>query len=91
MTQVKRLPCVVHRVLGTAQDGPTFAHHVRAGQGMSQRAGDYCVAALCYDCHQGPLGVHGDRTTMKIAKLSEMDLLDLTIAAMMRERHSAPY
>lgn len=79
MALVKRLPCVVHKTLGQPQEGPTYAHHVRTGQGMGQRAGAFCTAALCYDCHQGPLGIHGDRTTMKIAKLTEMALLDLTI------------
>lgn len=79
MALVKRLPCVVCTHLDTAQVGPTYAHHVRTGQGMGQRAGAFCTAALCYDCHQGPLGVHGDRTTMKIAKLTEMAMLDLTI------------
>lgn len=91
MALVKRLLCVVHRKLGVPQEGPTYAHHVRAGQGMSQRAGDFCVAALCHDCHQGPLGVHGDKTLMKIAKLSEMDMLDLTIEAAMKEVEGAPY
>ena len=79
---VKQLPCVLCRLLRLQQEGATDAHHIREGQGMSQRAGDYCVIALCHEgCHQGRFGVHGDRTLLRIAKVSEMDLLDLTIEA----------
>ena len=47
----------------------------------------YYVAALCHDCHQGPIGVHGlhrmgfERRT----KLSEIDLVKRTIAAVVKE------
>jgi len=79
MGLVKQLPCVLCTILGDTQNSPTAAHHVRAGRGIAQRSGDFCVVALCYECHQGPLGVHGDRTLLRIAKVEEMDLLDATI------------
>jgi hypothetical protein len=34
---------------------------------------------LCPDCHVGPLGVHGDKSMMRIRKLSELDMLAETI------------
>ena len=51
---------------------------------MSQRAGHYTAIALCKACHQGPLGVHGDKTLMRIHKLSEIDMVDSTICAVMK-------
>ncbi len=74
MHRVKELPCGVCRA-----PGPSEAHHVRTGQGMSQRAGNYCTIPLCIPCHRGPNGLHGDRALWKIHKLSEMDVLDDTI------------
>ena len=75
--RIKELPCGVCQ-----QPGPSDAHHVRTGQGMSQRAGDYCTIPLCKPCHQGKNGLHGDRAMWKIHKVSEMDVLDQTIAEM---------
>lgn len=59
-------------------------HHVREGQGMAQRAGAFCVVPLCAFCHRGPKGLHGDRTMMRVAKLEEMDMLNLTIGMVFR-------
>lgn len=78
MRLVKSLPCVLCKLLGSQQSGPTHAHHPRDGVGMSQRGGDFSVCALCEDCHQGPLGIHGDRTLLRMAKVTEWDLHDLT-------------
>ncbi len=76
---VKSLPCVLCTLLGQQQVTVTHAHHPRSGQGMAQRASDWLVAALCQDCHQGKLGVHGDRTLLRLAKVEEMDLVALTV------------
>ena len=72
--RVKLLPCSC-----CDAPGPSIAHHPRQGQGTSQRAGNFTVISLCHDCHAPPLGVHGDKTFMKIYKKNEMDLLDITI------------
>lgn len=77
--RVKLLPCVLCDALGLPQASPTQAHHLREGQGMAQRSSDYLTAALCRGCHQGPRGVHGDRTLLKIAKVEELDLVATTI------------
>lgn len=60
-------------------------HHVREGQGMSQRASDWLVIPLCPDCHTGPSGLHGDRSAFRIRKLSELDVLARVIEASWRK------
>ena len=83
MGRVARLGCVVCRLLGF---GPTPAqvHHVRAGQGGAQRAGNYCVLPLCEPDHTGPRGIHGDKSRLRQLGMTEMDLLDVTIGEAMR-------
>ena len=57
----------------------TEAHHIRTGHGLGDRASDYLTVALCVECHRGTHGFHGTKALMKIAKLSELDLLGETI------------
>lgn len=67
--------------LGLEQDGPTEAHHLRTGLGGGQRAMDWLAAALCRNrCHQGAAGIHGDRSLLRRARCTEIDLLGWTIA-----------
>lgn len=75
MGRVAELPCSV-----CGAPGPSQVHHVREGQGMSQRAANWLTVALCPDCHQGPNGLHGDRTLWRIRKMDELDALAATIA-----------
>lgn len=72
--RVKALPCSC-----CGASAPSLAHHIREGQGTSQRAQHWLTVALCHDCHAEPLGIHGDKTFMKIYKLDEVDLLAKTI------------
>lgn len=81
MAEVKSVPCVLCSLLGQGQTTPTEAHHIREGQGMSQRASDWLTVALCRACHREDLGIHGNRALLKLAKVSELDLLAATIAA----------
>ena len=81
MNRVAKVPCVLCAALGI--DGvPANVHHVREGQGTGQRASDWLTVSLCRTCHQSPIGLHGDRSLMKLAKLEELDLLALTIEAL---------
>lgn len=73
LDRIAQLPCACCGVTGV------HVHHLREGQGMSQRASDFLTIPLCPDCHQGPNGVHGDRSLMRIYKLSELDMLANTI------------
>ncbi len=84
MDAVRALPCVLCRLIGRKQTKPTAAHHPRDGVGLSQRAGDFSVIALCWDCHQGPMGIHGDRTLIRMAKATEWDLHDATNEAVFK-------
>lgn len=77
--KVKELDCVLCSLLGQGQTSVTEAHHIRTGHGLGDRASDYLTVALCVDCHRGTHGFHGTKAMMKIAKLSELDLLAETI------------
>ena len=65
---VKELPC---SVCGTP--GPSDAHHVKQGL-------HYTVVALCKSCHQGSkMGWHGEKRAWAIAKMDELDALNVTL------------
>ncbi|MCB1281010.1 MAG: DUF968 domain-containing protein [Salinibacterium sp.] len=78
LAKVKALPCGL-----CGRCGPNHAHHVRTGQGMGQRAGHFCTVPLCPDCHEGPQGIHGDKTLWRIYRKTEMDVLDQTNGILM--------
>lgn len=81
MDRVAELGCILCKKIGAQQFSKTDLHHIREGQGMAQRASNWLVVPLCHDsCHQGPLGIHGDRTLLRIAKADELDLLAWTLA-----------
>jgi len=81
MDRVAGLGCVVCRnqMYGAS---PATIHHIREGQGMSQRAANYLVIPLCKLHHQdGGAGVafHADRKAFERLYGSELDLLAQTI------------
>lgn len=47
---------------------------------MGQKASDYLAVPLCYECHQGKRGLHGDRTLWRVYRKDELDVLAETIA-----------
>ena len=62
--------------------GPAEIHHIRAGQGMAQRAGNHLVIPLCAEHHRNGghgVAIHAGRQTFEAMYGSEMDLLDRTI------------
>jgi hypothetical protein len=80
MGKVARIGCILCKHLG--YDGtPAEVHHIREGQGMSQRASNFLVVPLCPEHHRGNSGVHGlgERGFYTRYKLSELDLLAMTI------------
>lgn len=89
MSHIERIldmPCAICVALSMRQEGRTFAHHIRTGQGGSQRADDALSLPLCWEHHQGTSGIHGTRSAWKLAKLTELDVLasvirDLTSGA----------
>lgn len=82
--KVSNLGCVMCIHLDTEQHGRTYLHHVREGQGLSQRASDFLVVALCQEHHQGKSGLHGlgTRGFYQRYKLDELDLLAMTLEAL---------
>jgi len=84
--RVKSLECVLCSLLGQAQESVTEAHHIRTGHGLGDRASDFLTVALCVECHRGTHGFHGTKALMRIAKLSELDLLAETIRLLDKKR-----
>lgn len=82
MGRVKRLRCVLCAELGLTQSSPTDVHHIREGQGGAQRAPHRLTVALCQEHHVGRSGIHGDRSALRLAKVTELDLLALTLEAL---------
>ena len=61
---------------------PAQLHHVREGQGMSQRASNFLVVPLCEPHHTGSAGLHGlgSRGFERRYRMDEMGLLAQVIA-----------
>lgn len=74
MGRVSALPCAC-----CGQSAPSAVHHIRSGQGMAQRAAHWLTIPLCQSCHQGPNGIHGDRSLLRVMKMDEIELLANTI------------
>lgn len=81
MARVASLGCIVCQKMGM-EGIPAEVHHIREGQGMSQRASNWLVVPLCPEDHRGPKGLHGDRTMMRMLKAEELDLLAWTLEEM---------
>lgn len=79
ITRVRKLPC---GCCGAA--APSQAHHLRTDQGGAQRAGHYCAIPLCPECHTGRHGFHGDRLRFTQARVTELSILNDTIAVVAR-------
>ena len=81
LDRVASLGCVVCRNQGYGESQAQI-HHIRAGQGMSQRASNYLVIPLCPSHHtDGGKGVaiHAGQQAFEAIYGSELDLLAQTI------------
>lgn len=58
LDRLANMGCVLCRYLG-APGTPAEIHHLRASQGLSQRAGDDQAIPLCPEHHRGATGLHG--------------------------------
>jgi hypothetical protein len=83
MNRVAAVGCILCDHLGYGAT-PAQLHHIREGQGMSQRASNFLVVPLCPEHHQGNSGVHGlgEKGFYTRYKLSELDLLAMTLEAL---------
>ena len=76
-SKVASVGCILCRYLELGET-PAMLHHVREGQGMSQRSSDWLVIPLCTEHHQGKTGIHGHQF-YQLWKLDEMDLLAMML------------
>ncbi len=83
MGRVAAVPCVICKRMGLG-DSPSHAHHLKYGQGASDRASDFLTIALCPEHHLGASEVHmlKEHGLYLRYKCSELDLLADTIAAL---------
>lgn len=83
LDRVSRLGCILCRHLDLGET-PAEIHHPREDQGMSERASNWLAIPLCPEHHRGQSGVHGlgTRGFERRYKLSELDLLALTLEAL---------
>jgi hypothetical protein len=82
MSKVAGLGCIVCRNLGYGES-PAALHHIRSGQGMSQRASHYQVLPLCGTHHQtGGYGVaiHCGQKEWESRYGTELELLEQVYA-----------
>jgi hypothetical protein len=79
LARVASLGCALCKRIGY-DDTPSEVHHLRDGAGMQQRASDWLTMPLCPEHHRGSRGVHGDRSALRQANVTELDLLADTVA-----------
>ena len=58
---------------------PGEVHHIREGQGLSQRASHYLTICLCLDHHRGDLSIHKTKRQFENIYGDELILLAKTI------------
>lgn len=81
LARVHDLPCVVCTHLGQGQDSPTVAHHVES---VRDEDSHYAAVAIC-DAHHRLLHAKSRRGFLMLTKLTDVDLLALTIKAWAKE------
>lgn len=89
MDAVAQQGCHVCSALGYGYS-PAELHHIRDGQGMSQRSSDYLVVPLCAQHHRlggGGVAIHAGQRQFENLYGTELDLLAMTIAKGFGERH----
>jgi hypothetical protein len=86
MSRVASLGCVLCAHLDLGETACEL-HHVREGQGMSQRASNFLVVGLCPEHHRGASGLHGlgTRGFHTRYRLDEIDLLAMTIERLSKQ------
>lgn len=70
MGRVKGLPCVIcHR------PPPSSAHHCISGRYKQRRSSDFETISLCWDCQQGPQGIHANKSAWEAKHGLDTDYL----------------
>jgi len=87
MGLVASLGCILARLGFEAEcEGRVEVHHIRHGQGMTDRASDWMTIGLCRAHHTTKLGIHYRRSFETRTGFSELDLLAKTIELVMARR-----
>jgi hypothetical protein len=83
MARVADVGCILCHHLGLGLTRPEI-HHIREGQGATQRAQDTLTIPLCAEHHRGRSGLHGlgTRGFYMRYRLDELDMLAATLEAM---------
>ena len=83
---MKQDGCILCKVLKQTQKTQTEIHHLRSGQGMSQR-GVKCIP-LCVEHHRGDTGFHGlgRKGFEQLHNISENELLQACSCFCQRKR-----
>ena len=76
MGRIAGMRCICCYLLGQEQETPTNVHHIREGR---VERNDFLTLPLCWSCHQGPRGVHGDKGWLTQLRMSEVELLAVVI------------
>lgn len=84
MGRVAEIGCIVGLLGWQAEcGGRTVVHHLRDGQGMTDRADDFLTIPVCEAHHdRHPFGVHYLRSFRTRTGKSELDLLAATLRAL---------
>ena len=80
LSKVASVGCIVCRMQGN-EESPAEIHHIRHGQGMSQRASNYDAIRLCHMHHRTGgygLAIHAGRKEFERLYGTELGLLELT-------------
>lgn len=84
MGRVAALGCIVGELGWRAEcEGRVCVHHLRHGQGITDRASDFLVIPVCEAHHdRQPFGIHYPQSFRTRTRLTELDLLAATIERM---------
>lgn len=63
LAAVRQLPCCICAAWGMPQTTPTTAHHVICGRYGQRKTPDIMAVPLCWFHHQGPDGIHSNRSS----------------------------
>lgn len=65
LARVAELPCCICEAFGGLQIGPTYVHHCIHDRYSQAKVSDRETIPLCYDHHQGVLGIHTDKAAWR--------------------------
>lgn len=81
MGRLKLMCCVCCELMGQQQQHPTDVHHIRQDR---EARNAWLTLPLCWACHQGPLGIHGNKTFLRVLKMTEWGLLAYVMSQLFR-------